>query len=196
MIDQHLYDFPPLLREHIPGIPAAVEEVVLKALAKNPRDRFGSVLEFAAALKAAFGYRTVIRKAQTRIPARRSASGKAIASQKSQPDIWSNIFSLFMFDFLASSTVGIILYELKVVPPLLWLLLSLSLVLFALVRALVMRSHALVLLVCGITIMAALPAVAFQSTLIFAVCYLVLSGLSLPAALATSIQFQSTGESS
>ncbi len=86
------------------------------------------------------------------------------------------------------------LYELKVAPSLLWILLSFSLVLFALLGALVMRSRALFLLVCGLTILAALPAVAFQSAVIFVVCFLVLAGLCLPAALATSIQFQGEHE--
>lgn len=42
---------PPSLRERKPTIPAAVEEAVFKALAKDPKDRFGSVWEFAIALE-------------------------------------------------------------------------------------------------------------------------------------------------
>ncbi len=42
---------PPSLRERKPTIPAAVEEAVFKALAKDPKDRFGSVWEFAVALE-------------------------------------------------------------------------------------------------------------------------------------------------
>jgi serine/threonine protein kinase len=194
ILEQHMYDFPPPLREHVPTILEEIEEVVLRALAKNPRDRFDSVLEFATALKAAVRYRAVTGKARTRFSASQPISGKATASTKlqSQPqlqplDIWSKILSLFTFDFFAGIAVGTVLYGLKVAPSLLWVLLSLSLVLFALVGALVMRSRALFLLVCGLTILAALPAVAFQSPVIFVVCYLILSGLSLSAALATSI---------
>jgi serine/threonine protein kinase len=190
IMDQHLYDFPPPLREHVPTIPAEVEEVVLKALAKNPRDRFGSVLEFAAALKAAFGYRTVMRKAQTRIPTSRLASGKAATSKKPQPqDLWREIFSLFTFDFFGGSAVGMALYELRVAPQLLWLLLSLCLVLFALGGALVMRSRALFLLVCGLTIVAALPGMIFQSFAVFVALYGILLVLGLTVAFATSIHF-------
>ncbi len=191
IMDQHLYDFPPPLREHVPTIPPAVEEVVLKVLAKNPRDRFGSVLEFAAALKAAFGYRNVVRKTQTRASASRPASGKAIASRKQQQpqqDIWKEIFSLFTFDFFAGSAVGMVLYELRFALQLLWMLLSLSLVLFALGGALVMRSRALFLLACGLTIVAALPGMIFHSFALFVLLYMMLLLLSTLAAFATSIQ--------
>ena len=44
---------PPRLREHDPSLPEAVEAVVLKALAKDPRERFVSVQLFAQALERA-----------------------------------------------------------------------------------------------------------------------------------------------
>jgi eukaryotic-like serine/threonine-protein kinase len=49
---QHMFDAPPSLkREKGVDIAPAVEEVVLKALAKDPHKRFGSVSEFAEALE-------------------------------------------------------------------------------------------------------------------------------------------------
>ena len=42
---------PSSLHERIPTISTAVNQVVLKALAKDPRERFGSVREFASALE-------------------------------------------------------------------------------------------------------------------------------------------------
>ncbi len=190
ILEQHLYDFPPRLREYVPTISEEVEEVVLRALAKNPRDRFDSVLEFAAALKAAVRHRTAPGKTRTHFSASQPDSGHAPTSTKSQPqppDIWSKILSLFTLDILFGIAVGMVLYALKLTPSLLWMLLSFSLVLFALVGALVMKSGALFLLVCGLTIVAALFAVASQSALIFVMCYLVLSGLMLAAVLATSL---------
>src|SRR6266566_5014484 len=44
---------PPALREKDPSLPEAVEEVVLKALAKDPQDRYISVHLFAQALEQA-----------------------------------------------------------------------------------------------------------------------------------------------
>jgi serine/threonine protein kinase len=50
---QHLHDSPQPLREKIPDLAPAVEQVVLKALAKEPHQRFTSVQEFAEALEQA-----------------------------------------------------------------------------------------------------------------------------------------------
>ncbi|MEP7024138.1 MAG: hypothetical protein ABJB47_10115, partial [Actinomycetota bacterium] len=48
---------PPPLTSLRPDLPPAVDGVMAKALAKAPADRFGSCLEFAAALRAACGLR-------------------------------------------------------------------------------------------------------------------------------------------
>src|SRR5204862_2880534 len=53
MLVQHL-SIPPLpLRERMPAIPAEVEQVVLRALAKDPNARFASVAAFSSALEQA-----------------------------------------------------------------------------------------------------------------------------------------------
>ncbi|MET7854438.1 serine/threonine-protein kinase [Streptomyces avermitilis] len=49
----HQYDSPPALSEKRPGAPPAMDAVLAKALAKVPEDRYGSCLEFVAALRAA-----------------------------------------------------------------------------------------------------------------------------------------------
>jgi serine/threonine protein kinase len=46
---------PPPLREKVPDLPEAIEQVVLTALAKDPKDRFGSVRAFATAFAQAAG---------------------------------------------------------------------------------------------------------------------------------------------
>jgi serine/threonine protein kinase/outer membrane protein assembly factor BamB len=50
---QHLLVPPPSLHEKVPMIPLEVEQVVLTALAKDPKERFGSVQAFSTALQAA-----------------------------------------------------------------------------------------------------------------------------------------------
>src|SRR5579859_2751325 len=50
---QHIYATPPSLREKIPTISPEVEQVVMTALAKEPKERFGNVQAFANALEQA-----------------------------------------------------------------------------------------------------------------------------------------------
>ncbi|HLZ63080.1 MAG TPA: protein kinase [Ktedonosporobacter sp.] len=50
---QHLFAPPPPLHEHVPSISPVVEQVVLRALAKAPQDRYASVEEFARELEHA-----------------------------------------------------------------------------------------------------------------------------------------------
>ena len=49
---QHLSEAPPPLRARRPDAPAAVEQALARALAKDPADRFASVAEFVVALEA------------------------------------------------------------------------------------------------------------------------------------------------
>ncbi len=53
LIQQQLYAAPPPLYERNSEVPAEVEEVVLRALAKDPQERYGSVQSFAQALARA-----------------------------------------------------------------------------------------------------------------------------------------------
>ena len=50
---QHMFEPPPPLREKLPSISPAIEEVVMTALAKDPHQRFASVRSFANALEQA-----------------------------------------------------------------------------------------------------------------------------------------------
>ncbi len=52
--NQHLTAPPPSLRAKVPAVSPAVEYVVLKALAKDPQQRFAHVQDFALALEEAF----------------------------------------------------------------------------------------------------------------------------------------------
>ncbi len=195
IMDKHLYDFPPSLREHVPTIPPAVEEVVLKALSKNPQDRFDSVKGFTAALKAAFGYALVARKSQSFPSLSQPALNKQAAGQKNQPrDMWKEISALFALDLSAGFVLGMVSYALGLAPQLLWLLLPLCLVLISLGGALVRRNFPIFWLTCGIVMIAALPAIMFHSLALFALLYMLLLLLSLPAAFATSIHFQGERE--
>jgi eukaryotic-like serine/threonine-protein kinase len=53
LASQHMFVPPPPLREKVPTISPAIEEVVMMALAKDPRQRFATVQAFANALEQA-----------------------------------------------------------------------------------------------------------------------------------------------
>ncbi len=53
IIEQHLSANPPPLRELVPNLDPAIEQAVLKAMAKDPEQRFDSAEDFVQALKQA-----------------------------------------------------------------------------------------------------------------------------------------------
>src|SRR5215472_19294612 len=66
---QHLTMPPPALREKDPSLPEVVEVVVLKALAKEPEDRYGSVPQFAQALEQASAVSLLDLRSDTEVTA-------------------------------------------------------------------------------------------------------------------------------
>jgi serine/threonine protein kinase len=65
----HVYDAPPLVTAHRPDLPATVDDVLVRALAKSPDDRFSSCSEFIEALRVALlsgGGDTVTRPGSAR----------------------------------------------------------------------------------------------------------------------------------
>jgi eukaryotic-like serine/threonine-protein kinase len=50
LYNQHLYVAPPSLREKVPDLSPAIEQVMMKALAKDPKQRFARVQDFVDAL--------------------------------------------------------------------------------------------------------------------------------------------------
>jgi hypothetical protein len=78
LISQQLSMPPPALRERVPAIPAEVEQVVLRALTKDPKVRFASVADFAKALEQA-SQRVLASTAQL-------ASGKPVLGSTAAPN--------------------------------------------------------------------------------------------------------------
>jgi eukaryotic-like serine/threonine-protein kinase len=75
---KHTMASPPPLSERVPTLPLAVEEVIMKALAKDPQQRFDTVQAFADALKQASGQELQSPSALTGTPASEDqASGAA-----------------------------------------------------------------------------------------------------------------------
>lgn len=53
IVSQHLTKLPPPLRNSVPNLPVEIEQVVLKALAKDPQQRYETIQAFAQALERA-----------------------------------------------------------------------------------------------------------------------------------------------
>jgi len=51
LLSQHIFTLPPALIDKVDMVPDAVEQVVMKALAKDPAQRFSSIEQFALALE-------------------------------------------------------------------------------------------------------------------------------------------------
>ncbi|MEU6585327.1 protein kinase [Nocardia sp. NPDC046763] len=80
IVKSHLYDSPPPVATRRPGLPATLDPVLARALAKNPDERYPSCSEFAAAAQRALaaGGTSGARKDHTpEVPARRANSPAA-----------------------------------------------------------------------------------------------------------------------
>ena len=75
VICSHLSVEPPSLSSRRAGLPAEVDEVLIRALAKAPEDRYASCGEFAEALREALGLPGYDRDLGA-VPARAGAAGQ------------------------------------------------------------------------------------------------------------------------
>lgn len=87
----HLNNDPPPLRSIKAGVPKALDLAVLKALAKDPGERYQSAGEMHAALDAALdsGSTQVLR-----VPARRGASYEEAPAAKKRTGLWAGLAAL------------------------------------------------------------------------------------------------------
>ena len=65
---QHIHAAPPLLSQRLPGFPPAIEQVVMKSLAKDPQWRFPTTVDFATALEQAWLYPNKVINPSTPLP--------------------------------------------------------------------------------------------------------------------------------
>ncbi len=81
IVAQHLSTPPPLLDEQALAIPHAVQQVLLRALAKDPHQRFPRVQDFAEALERAFQSRPVNGASPQRLEQAPRGHGQAYNGQ-------------------------------------------------------------------------------------------------------------------
>lgn len=182
--EQHLRANPPSLRQRVPSIPPAVEQVVMRGLAKRPSQRYGDVLQFAAALQQAAEESAVeVRNVPLKQAARpaqspaRSARRQPHRSHKRTPR-WLNIAALSLADVLLGIIFGAICFALHVPAATTWWLLSFWFTGFAFVRAFTTRNQRAFTLACCVIGLALLVGLAFRSMPAFMLAEAVLFSLS------------------
>ncbi len=183
---------PPALRRKVAGITPQVEAVVLKALARQPEQRFASVQAFAYALQTAVGES---RNGQTQraIP-RRASRERAMyttavrVQRKEEVYMWRNLAKVFALDLLIGSVVFASLYLIGIPVQTFSFFLLLCLGTFPLVCAILMKSVRLLIGSGSIFALAAICGIVLASQTIFAVVYIMLLLLCTLIAFSTHVR--------
>lgn len=180
---QHSSALPPSLCALNPEIPYAVEEVVLKALSKEPEQRFETIEAFVLALERASRPPSSTRIAPTRpIPGgRQSTTTQPSALRRTSKArlLWNELARLFAMSVFIGIVVSVLLYALGVYGEIVWFLLSLVLVASPLIVAYVRRKRLLFILSWGNLGLSATAGLLAHSAILFAMIYSCLLLLSI-----------------
>ncbi|HLX40183.1 MAG TPA: serine/threonine-protein kinase [Ktedonobacteraceae bacterium] len=212
ILHQHFRPVLPSLCASTPLVSPSVENVVFKALAINPQERFESVQAFANALHDAFERRPHMvqqngpqhvrlqppppakqGEARAKVQRIETIRPRAIPprprqkSSKGTNSTWKEIALFYAVDLIAAAALASILVALGSTPLLLALLMAVWLAVFPLVGALIRENTALFFVAISITVASALVALLASSAVAFNVAYISLLLLSLVTAFAASI---------
>jgi predicted Ser/Thr protein kinase len=107
---RHINEPPPSVRERRPELSPRVDAAVRRAMAKDPRERFGSMDEFCTELGACLGPETAMSAAETMVvPGRRPPRrrGRAARPPREGLSVWPLILLLAGLALLALILAGI-----------------------------------------------------------------------------------------
>jgi hypothetical protein len=174
----HLYEAPPSLRRIVPTLPLAVERVVLKALAKRPEERFGSVQEFAEALEWACRQPTT---QPSRLQVKRS-------KRRKQLSLLREAAGLLAVCCVIGTALGVILNIVGFALEGFWLLFILLLVASPLLVPLYTRNYIALMFASYVCAISTFFGVASHSALVFFVIYAVSSFITMVVTFSLGIQ--------
>lgn len=202
ILRQHLFAQPPSLCEQLTKLPPTIEEVVLRALEKDPQDRFEDVEEFAVALRRAFEKKPVAQRRTDFSPPRMHRERQDQVMQRQRPErgqqrtggegggrhlIWREIVSILFIDLLFGTALWCILILLGTAPSFTEVFLAVFMPLLPISCGFIWRNTLLCCLTGSLAVVAALTAFLSRNLLVFNVVYTILLILSLLIAFAVSI---------
>jgi serine/threonine-protein kinase len=93
---RHINEPRPSVREHRPDVSPRLDAAIRRAMAKEPRDRFGSMNDFCAELSACLGPETAASGAETMVvaPPKKGRRGRQPRPPAERPSIWPLILLL------------------------------------------------------------------------------------------------------
>ncbi len=175
---QHLYGDPPSLCELVPGLPAAVDQVMFKVLSKHPEDRYTNVMEFAQALERACQPALTQAKNEESAPRRIVVPEEnsteqpviSLARLRDPKAIGYRFLAFLIFDLLLSGIALIVSLSLKL-SEVLWLAPLCCFIALSFLRAFGLKSHWAGLLTGGIIGLCLFIQMRTQSPIAFIVFY-------------------------
>jgi len=185
IVQQHLSAPPPSMCELVPDLPPAVEEVVFRALAKDPQDRYEDVRDFATALRGAFENKPFVVRG-TGFSARPTWQKKSERGREKtggvgsrRRETWKEIATCSFIDLLAGTALWCVLALLGIAPLLIEAFLALFMTLLPIAGAFARKNIPLFFLICSLAVAAALAALFSHALIMFNVVYTILLILSL-----------------
>lgn len=181
---QHLTKLPTPLHVVCPSLPQKVEQVVLKALSKEPEQRFSSIQEFAMQLEKAYqcavktqqpphdiAESSLQQRGEKEIPMRKLRFFQQRRNRR-QINTLRDITSLFVVDLILGGAVFVVLSLLGFQTPTLLFFTLLCLIACPILGAAYLREGGALLYIGTILIVAAFVGVLFHSQALFAVIYI------------------------
>lgn len=182
----HLYTPPPSIRESIPSIPATVEQVVLRALAKNPEERFADVQAFEQSLEEAYEASLIVQQTPQLIlpyiltPRTNALERKNMlrfdrnfsGGRKRHTNSWKEAALLFTADIAFGIAVFAILYLLGIQLLTPWFFLTLCFVSLPLLAAMYLKRRGILLYTSAVLALSAAAGISFHSPTLFIVLYI------------------------
>jgi serine/threonine-protein kinase len=104
---RHINEPAPSVREQRPELSPRLDAAIRRAMAKDPRERFGSMDELCSELSACLEAETAVSGAQTMVVAPRRGAQRPARPPRARPSVWPLILLLAGLALLAGILAGV-----------------------------------------------------------------------------------------